>query len=327
MKVGLIGTGLIGTKRSEVFQKYTKDKLAVVADLDYRKAKKLAENFNCAATTSWEEVVADNNLGAIIVSTTNQWLSRISLQALKSGKHVLCEKPLGKNLVEIEECIKIAERKRVVYKGGYNHRFHPAINKAYKLFSSGRIGRFMYIKAAYGHGGRPGYDEEWRVRREISGGGELIDQGSHLIDLAIWFMGQSFKEIKFELQTAFWKIRVEDNAFLLLRNKKGVALLHASWTQWKNSFLFEIFGSEGYLVIEGLGGSYGKETLTLGIRNPGRAPKEKFWKFSGEDISWLEEWKNFKGAINKKLSVCGSGEDGLKTMAVIKKIYEHGTNL
>ncbi len=323
MKVGIIGAGLIGRKRAGAVAK--SDQIIVVADIDISKAENLAnELVGCESTGKWTEVVARKDVDAVCVATTHESLAEISLAILTSGKHVLCEKPLGIRTPEVERCVKEAKKKKLIYKTGFNHRFHPGIFRAHEMFKTDKIGELMYIKATYGIGGRPGYEREWRMNKRISGGGELIDQGTHLIDLSRWFMGE-IVDFKAELLTCFWPVRVEDNVFMWLKNKKAVAELHASWTEWKNRFVFEVHGTLGYLKINGLGGSYGTETLTWGLRIPGKAPEEKAWAFPGEDVSWKGEWQNFRQAVRGKEELNGSGEDGLEMLRIIEKAYKHKT--
>ncbi len=321
MKIGIIGAGLIGNKRAAVLKDNKNDSLLAIADVDKERAKKLAEQFEkCQAYDDWKNIIRNKDIEAVIVATTHNHLAEISLAALQSGKHVLCEKPLGIKVSEVEKCVAEAKRNHLAYKCGFNHRFHSAVLKAFTLFTAGKVGKLMYIKATYGIGGRPGYEKEWRMNKKISGGGELIDQGTHLLDLARWFMGEPTK-IQAELRTCFWPVRVEDNVFIQLENKLGIAQLHASWTEWKNRFVFEVYGIIGYLKINGLGGSYGTETLTWGLRVPGQAPKEKVWTFTGPDKSWTKEWTNFKQAISGKAQLLGSGEDGLAVLKIIKCMY------
>ena len=320
MKVGIIGAGLIGEKRSLVTKASRPDEIKWIIDIDLAKASKLAQKVGGQVGADWNKVVNDPKIDVIVVATTHDWLAKISLAALKANKHVLCEKPLGISSKEVKKCVDLAKRKGLVYKAGYNHRFHPAILRANKLFVDGKIGELMYIKADYGHGGRPGYENEWRMNKNVSGGGELIDQGAHLLDLANWFM-DSVESVQAELMTGFWPIKVEDNAFIILKNKKQVAQLHSGWTEWKNRFVFELYGTKGYLHINGLGGSYGVETLIWGQRVPGKAPKEKVWKFAGEDVSWKKEWINLKNAIKRRGEILGSGNDGLEVLELVEKIY------
>jgi predicted dehydrogenase len=196
--------------------------------------------------------------------------------------------------------------------------------KAHGLAQSGRIGPLLSIRAAYGHGGRPGYAQEWRGNADLAGGGELLDQGVHIVDLCRWFLGD-FVQVSGMLGTWFWQVApLEDNGFALLRTSSGqIANIHTSWTQWKNLFRFEVFGRDGYLLINGLGGSYGIETLTLGLRRPESGPPiEETWEFPGPDISWQTEWERFKAAISEGRQPQGNGHDGFQAARVIDAIYE-----
>jgi len=322
MNVGIIGIGLIGNKRAlSVIN--AGDKVLQVADIDLNKAIKLSKNLpGTTATKYWKDVIANKNIDTVIVSTTHNNLAKISYAALKAGKNVLSEKPLGINVNEVKLCVQIAKKNKLIYKSGFNHRFHPGIEMAKKIFNEGKIGKIMYINAVYGHGGRPGYDKEWRMNKNISGGGETIDQGAHLIDLVLWFYGSVPQEIIGIPVTLFWNIKVEDNVFMLFKDKDFVANLHAGWTEWKNRFNFEIYGTKGYLRIDGLGGSYGTESLILGLRVPGKAPKEKTWQFISQDESWNKEWKDFKRSIFSKNNVGATGEDGLRVLKIIDEIYK-----
>ena len=155
------------------------------------------------------------------------------------------------------------------------------------LCDAGALGPLLYLRGRYGHGGRLGYDREWRADPAVAGGGELLDQGVHLIDLSRWFLGD-FVEVAGRVGTYFWNMPVEDNGFSVLRTAAGqVAWLHASCTEWKNLFCFEIFGRDGKLQIDGLGGSYGVERLTFYRMLPQMGPPETtIWEYPGEDLSW-----------------------------------------
>lgn len=326
MNVGIVGAGLIGKKRALSII-HSGDKVLQIADLDFEKSIGLSKIIpGSLATNDWKKIINNKDIDTVIISTTHNSLAKIAYSALKSGKNVLSEKPLGIHTKEVERCVKIAKKRKLLYKAGYNHRFHPAIEKAKKILDGGKIGKIIYIHGIYGHGGRPGYDKEWRMNKKISGGGELIDQGAHLIDLVLWFYGAIPKEKVGFPVTLFWHVKVEDNIFILLKDKKFVANLHAGWTEWKNRFCFEVYGKKGYLKINGLGGSYGTESLTVGLRIPGKAPKEKLWKFPNQDQSWNKEWKDFKKSINSKSKIGATGEDGLKVLRTIEDIYRSSPN-
>jgi predicted dehydrogenase len=212
-----------------------------------------------------------------------------------------------------------------VAKVGFNHRFHPAMQRARQIVDVDGIGPLTYIRARYGHGGRPGYDREWRADPQIAGGGELLDQGTHLIDLARWFVGD-FVDVTGHLGTYFWDMPVEDNAFALLKTAAGqVAWLHASWTEWKNLFSFEVFGTRGKLQIDGLGGSYGPERLTYYRMLPELGPPETTsWEYPGADRSWADEFAHFVGCIESGSPVCGSLDDALAALLIVERLYSEG---
>jgi predicted dehydrogenase len=321
MNIVIIGCGLIGRKRALALPE--KDKLVACCDVDWSVAEKFASDFSCLPFTDYLKLINTVKCDIVIIAVVNKFAKDIVLDSLKSGMHVLAEKPLGRNSEEAREMLNMARQKELVLKTGFNHRFHPALWKAKELADSKQIGTIFNIRARYGHGGRPGMEKEWRASKDLCGGGELLDQGVHIIDLIRWFGGE-VNEVYGSAQTKFWPLNVEDNAFAILKTKNNVtASFHVSWTNWKNIFSFEIFGTDGYLRIEGLGGSYGPETLEMGIRNPqGGKPDITTFEFDPEDISWKSEWKEFKSAIEEKREPIGSGIDGLRANQVIEAIYE-----
>lgn len=323
MKIGIIGAGRQGKRRATVLNQFDDAKLVVVADVDYNAAKLLADEMGCEATNDWEQVVQREDVDIVLVCTPPQLHNPVSIAAMKNGKHVLCEKPLARNLEEAGEMLAVARDKQVKLKCGFNLRHHPGVKQAREWLAQGIIGELSFIRCRYGIGGRPGYDKEWRADPEIAGGGQLMDQGMHALDLSRWFLGD-FSEVTGFLSTSFWDMKpLEDNAFVLLRTEKGqVASIHASWTQWKNLFSFELFGRDGYILVEGLGGSYGTERAVLGKRAFLEPFKEEIIEFRGEDRSWYEEWKEFAAAINENREPLGSGYDGLQALRLAYAVYE-----
>jgi predicted dehydrogenase len=208
---------------------------------------------------------------------------------------------------------------------GFNHRFHRAFRKAREIFESGALGEMMFIRGRYGHGGRPGYEREWRADPRRSGGGELLDQGSHLIDLARWFLGD-FENVRGAACTYFWDMPVEDNAFLLLETAIGqVAFLHASWTEWKNTFSFEICGRHGKLEISGLGGSYGTERLAYYRMLPQMGPPEtSAWEYPMADDSWETEFAEFVEDIRAGRQPEPGLLDAQAALRIVERVYAQG---
>jgi predicted dehydrogenase len=321
--VALIGAGPFGTKRARAVAGHPQSRLVVVADSVRERAQALAGEYGCEVETDWRPAVGRSDVDAVIVSTPTPLLAEISLFAIQSGKHTLAEKPFARASQEARTLVEAALAQGVHLKAGYNHRYHPAIRRAHELFNQDSIGRPIFLRCIYGHGGRPGLDREWRARMELCGGGQLLDQGVHLLDLLRWFAGE-FREAAAMISTAFWPIApAEDNVFALLRSNEGaVAELHASWTEWKNTFRFEVFGERGYLRVNGLGGSYGPESLCLGVReNLGEVPREQLLEFSGPDASLAREWEAFAGVVMNGGQVESDGLDALRTLLLAEAIY------
>ena len=321
--VGIIGCGLIGGKRAASLQKFPGSRLAAVADVDIVRAQSLAKEHSCECTDDWRDITSREDLDIVIVSTTNDLLSSITIDAIKNKKHVLVEKPAARNPEEIKKIIEVFEKQKdVTVKVGFNHRFHPSFAKAKELIETERIGEVMFLRARYGHGGRLGYENEWRAKKKKAGGGEMLDQGSHIVDLSRYFMGNFSTAIGF-CENYFWDMEVEDNCFALLRtNKGGLAQLHASCTQWKNIFSMELFCRTGQINIDGLGRSYGKETLTFYKMRPEMGPPDKrVFEWDGPDNSWEKEYGDFIDAISSGRRPNGDLYDAYESLKLINKIY------
>jgi len=313
----------VGRKRAAAIARHPKSELVLVHDLDREAAAALAGQSGAAMAASWQEVVESARVDIAVVSTSHDALALISEAALRAGKHVLCEKPAGRDPAEVRRVVEAAEAAGQCLKAGYNHRYHPAIARVRQAFDAGRIGPILFIRGRYGHGGRPGYEREWRADPARAGGGEMLDQGAHLVDLCLWFLGD-FAQVTGAVSTCFWEIApLEDNAFGLFSTPGGqVASLHVSWTQWKNLFEFEVFGREGYAIARGLGGSYGPEHALIGQRQPGGPPVEERFDFPGEDRSWDLEWEDFLRAVDTGVPPQASGREALRTMEWVYRLYQ-----
>lgn len=320
LRVGIVGAGLIGMKRASALSLHG-DKLVAVADANLGRAKILAKKFGAEPLADWKKLVSRKDVDAVIVSVPNAFTMSIVLAALKSRKHILCEKPFGINSKESATMLAAAKKAKRIVKVGFNHRFHAGILKAHEIVRSGGIGKkIMFIRARYGHGGRKGIEKEWRFNKKLSGGGELLDQGVHIIDLARWFAGE-FKTAYGLARTKFWNTKLDDNTFVLLENVATTVSFHVSTTQWKNIFSFEVFGDKGYVQIDGKGGSYGDEIVTWAKKNNGAAPDITVYKFGSEDKSWNAEWKNFANAVGGTGKIIGDAMDGLAANKIVEAIY------
>ena len=318
--VAIIGCGLIGHKRAKALGA---TRLLVCADIAQDRAERLAATVKgCKAVTDWRDAVNDPDVSIVMIATLHDTLAEIAHGAVAAGKHVLIEKPAARNAAELAGLAEAAAANNCLVRVGFNHRYHRALQKAHQLVTSGALGELMFLRARYGHGGRVGYDREWRSDFARSGGGELIDQGPHLIDLARWFLGD-FADIDGFAATYYWDMPVDDNGFLLLKTaQQKVAFLHASCTEWKNTFSFEIYGRDGKLDINGLGGSYGVERLTFYKMLPEMGPPEtKSWEFPMADNSWDIEFAEFLDDIALQRQPAAGIRDAVEALTIIEKIY------
>ena len=325
-RVGIIGAGLIGSKRAAALR--SGDRLIAVADLSRDKAKHLAEPYRAEVEDSWESLIKRKDIDIVVIATSNNAIPLCAAEAIKNHKHILIEKPGGRNPEDLKKLWQFSKEAHTVAKVGFNHRFHPAMLKAKRLIEEGAIGELMYFRGRYGHGGRIGYDKEWRANPLVSGGGELLDQGVHLIDLCRWMGGEFSLEVG-RVHTFYWDMPVEDNGFLLLKSpdKKRYAHLHASCTEWKNIFDFEVFGKKGKLQIWGIGRSYGTEELRLYQVKPEMGvPEFSFETFTEEDRSWHLEWEALIDAIDGKNTPIATLEDAYHAMEIVYQAYEQSKN-
>ena len=320
--VAIVGCGLIGQKRARALGTA---RLVCCVDSDPSRAQALARTApGAAAAADWGEAVARPDVDIVIVATTNDALAPITTAAVQAGKHVLVEKPAARSLVELEGVIAAAKTGLSLVRVGFNHRYHPALRQAREIVESGALGEMMFVRGRYGHGGRIGYDKEWRANPEISGGGELIDQGIHLIDLARWFLGE-FVHVDGFAHTYFWQMPVDDNAFLMLRTAASqTAWLHVSCTEWKNLFSLEIYGRDGKLHIEGLGGSYGVERLAYYRMLPEMGPPDTtIWEYPGADRSWQVEFDEFLEDIRLGRQPAAGLEAARAALAIVDAVQRH----
>jgi len=321
LNFAIVGCGLIGRKRGQALGR--NPPLLYTCDLDAGRAADLAKLApGCRAETDFNRVLADPNVHAVIVATLNAALAPLTLAAVRAGKHVLVEKPGALNAAQLRTIRDAARTTGARVRLGYNHRYHPALQKARALIDEGALGPLMFLRARYGHGGRRGYDREWRADPAQSGGGELIDQGVHLIDLAGWLLGE-FPQVDGHAATYFWDMKVDDNAFLSLRTGTGqTAWLHVSCTEWKNLFSLELYGRNAKIAIDGLGGSYGVERLTFYRMLPEMGPPETTtFEYPRADDSWAIETAAFIDDIRRQREPSPGLAEGIRTLEIVEAIY------
>lgn len=324
---GIVGYGYMGEIRKNVIERNPRLALTGICETNPLTRKKIKD---CKVFDSYEALL-QTGPDIVFVCTPNHYSPEICIRSLHKKMHVFCEKPPGCNVQDIEDIIH-AEKKDTAVKlmFGFNHRFHPGIIKAKTIVERGRLGKIINIRGLYGKSGGMNFANSWRNIKEISGGGILLDQGIHMLDLFRYFCGD-FESVKGFISNSFWKFNVEDNAYVMLQNKKGQnAFFHSSATMWKHTFRIDITLEEGYITVEGLlskSGSYGREKIVIGRRqfeDEAAAvgnPSEEVTYFD-KDMSWDLEVDEFIKCIDQNIPISNSSsEDALKVMEIIEKAY------
>ncbi|HEV7528645.1 MAG TPA: Gfo/Idh/MocA family oxidoreductase [Solirubrobacteraceae bacterium] len=299
LRVGVVGCGLIGNKRADALG--AEDELVGCTDASESASASFAAEHRTRAFANIDQLL-ECSPDVVVIAVSHDSLAPLAETALEAGAHVLVEKPAGLGVRQIERlsALEQATGKRV--KVGFNHRFHGGLQRAAAEVHSSAHGELMHIRGRYGHGGRLGYDREWRADPRRSGGGELIDQGMHLLDLTHWIAGPLPLHSAL-LRTQFWDAPVEDNAALLLGDgasrESPWATLHVSWTEWKNLFSLEVYCRTAKLHVEGLARSYGPQRLRIYRMGPELGPPEvEVIDYPPEDGSWAAEWEHFAAALS-----------------------------
>lgn len=328
LRVGIAGYGLVGNRRRQYID--INPNLQTVAVCDQKFEDEIKLDNEVIAFSHYEKLLQEE-LDILFVSLPNYMAPEVTIAGLERGMHVFCEKPPGRNVADVEQVLKVKENyPNLLLKYGFNHRYHCSVKDALRTIQSGELGDIVNIRGVYGKSGIVPFKENWRSERKYSGGGILLDQGIHMVDLMRLFCGE-FTDVKSYISNNYWKCDVEDNAYALMRNESGkVAILHSSATQWQHRFSLEIALTEGYMELCGiLSGtkSYGAERLIISRRNNllTGADKKEIVNYL-EDNSWRDEIDEFASAIVENQPITtGTIKDALETMKLVYRIYAADT--
>ena len=276
-----------------------------------------------------DQIIENPEIDAVFTCTPNYLNKPLTIQSLKAGKHVFCEKPPGFTAKDIEEIRAVEKESGKVLMYGFNHRHHASIKYMKKLVDDKEFGKILWMRGRYGKSVDETFYDNWRAKKELAGGGILIDQGIHMLDLLL-HLGGNFDNVHASVSNLYWNLNVEDNVFATLENTKTglAASLHSTMTQWRHLVSLEVFLEKGYLVLNGLktsSNAYGEEILTI-AKNRSTAPVAT-WKDEKNityhtDESWESELTEFFSAIKSNREVkLGNSSDALKLMKIIDKIY------
>ncbi len=325
-KVGIAGFGVVGKRRANFIKNIKELEVVAICDQTFKGSGVLESGVRYFS--NYRELI-NQNLDLLFVCISNDMAAEVTIAGLESGFHVFCEKPPARNLSEIEEVLKCeSDHPDLKLKYGFNHRYHMSVKEALDIVNSGDMGPVLNLRGVYGKSQLVtfGQDHDWRTSRELAGGGILLDQGIHMVDLMRLFGGE-FNEVHSIISNSFWNHDVEDNAYALMKSDKNVvAMLHSSATQWRHSFNLEVTLDTGMLILSGIlsgSKSYGSETLRI-IRRVGDDrgdPKEEFREYN-TDPSWSDEIRDFSSAvINNREIADGNSSDAYKTMKLVYDIY------
>ena len=329
MKVGIAGYGVVGKTRHRSIESNTSYQITAISESSEEARKFIPAGIKIYS--DYKSLIASADIDVIFISLPNQFASEAACLSLQRGLHVFCEKPPARThaeLLEVEKQSLKFPALKLMY--GFNHRFHLSVEEAKLLIDSNSLGRLINMKGVYGKSQMISFNQtDWRTNREASGGGILLDQGIHMLDLMRYLSGENFTEVFSIIDNAFWNFDVEDNAYVLMKSPKGlVSQLHSSATQWRHVFNLEITLERGSLILGGLltgSKSYGDETLTIITSDPSKdngMPKESTSKYN-EDVSWDNEIKYFANSLASNTSIeRGSIKDALETMKLIEIIYK-----
>lgn len=325
LRVGIAGYGVVGKRRRYFIDLNPHFKTMAVSDINFDSEGSMADGANYFTTY---HSLLEQNLNVLFVSLPNYLAAEATIGGLEHGLHVFCEKPPGRTVQDIRDVIKVEkEHPHLKLKYGFNHRYHDSVKEARKVIESDKYGEIINLRGVYGKSSIVPFESGWRSERKYAGGGILLDQGIHMLDMIRYFAGD-FDEVKSFVSNNYWGHDVEDNAYAIMRNKRGcVAMLHSTATQWQHRFRLEITLREALLELTGIlsgSKSYGEEKLRVVPRNDGVATGS-FTETTNsylEDNSWKQEIDEFADIIiNDKEVTNGNSRDALEVMKLVYKIY------
>lgn len=326
LKVGIAGYGVVGRRRSECIKENINMRVVAVCDKLFNGQGTLDEGI--AYYDNYGSMLDAESLDVLFVCLTNDIAPDATIAGLESGLHVFCEKPPGRTVQDIQKVIEIEKKNpHLKLKYGFNHRYHESVKEAKKVIESGQYGEIINLRGIYGKSSIIPFDKGWRSERQYAGGGILLDQGIHMLDMIYCFAGD-FEEVKSFVSNSYWHHDVEDNAYAIMRNREGcVAMLHSTATQWQHKFRLEITLREALLELSGiLSGtkSYGDERLKIIPKKDGSSVGS-FLEITNSylaDNSWQCEIDEFADIIiNNKVVENGNSTEALKVMELVYKIY------
>ena len=330
LKIGIAGFGKMGRIRAKTINDNPDTVLVSIFDINMKDEELDSSIVKC---NSFDELLS-SDIDAVILSTYVNASSDYTVQALNAGKHVLCEKPPARNADELKAVLESEQQSDLILKYCFNHRYHYSVSEAKRIIDDNSMGKLLWMRGVYGKAGSIDYHDSWRNYKKYSGGGILIDQGIHMLDLMRYLSDQELICVHSLLSTSYWDIEEEDNAFITMKTADNniIATMHSSATHWQHKFLLEMQFEEGYINLDGILSStrsYAPEKLVTGRREfedvtfaMGK-PAENITYFE-RDPSWELELEEFINAVKGNSEIIhGTSDDAIKIMTLLDDIYAH----
>jgi len=323
MKAVIIGSGLQARRRGQAILESKGDFLIGIYSDNQETASSLSNFFGCQNSISAKKLLETEDVDTVIICTPPDSHFSYVKMALEAKKNVLVEKPFTQNSEQSDALLELAKKSDAILRCGFNHRFHPAVLDLKKIIDTGELGAIKFSRSLYGIGLRDEYRHEWRADPKVAAGGQFMEQGSHLIDLMQFLIGGVKSIFLKPMNFILPNTSGEDSGLALITHENGaISNVTSTLLQWHNRFSIEIFGDNGFATIEGLGGSYGVETLKIGMNLPGQPFRSETVEFRGGDQSWIKEWDSFKSACKGDLSDCATPEEAHRVMRIIEAGYK-----
>ena len=326
LKTAIIGFGVVGKRRRIFIEKNKNYKIVAISDVRFKR------NFKKHGTSFFKKYqeVLKLKLDCVFVTLPNYLAPKVTKDFLKKNVNVFCEKPPGRNVQDIVDVIKCEKKSKAKLKYGFNHRYHSSVKLAKKIIDSKVLGKILNIRALYGKSKILTYDKnDWRAQKKYAGGGILLDQGIHMLDLINFFSGP-FIKFKSFVSNKYWNYDVEDDVFAILQNYKGVvASIHSTAVEWQHKFRMEISLEKGSLELNGIlsgSKSYGKEKIIINTcyKSKFKTKTKKNVYFFKKDLSWKNEIDEFSNILLKKVkNTNGTSKEALDVMKMVYKIYDN----
>ncbi len=331
LRIGIIGCGEIAVSHARSIADARNARIVMTMDVKREVAKDLADRYGAAHTTDLDEVLSNPDVDAVYIATPHYLHAPISIKAADAGKHVMVEKPIAVDLQQARDMIEAAERNGVLLSVCFVMRYRPDVRKAKELLGQGVIGDVIALKmsamgdkpASYWHGGYSGrVKTDWRTKKDQSGGGILIMNAVHNIDMMRFITGLEAVRVYAEYDTFVTPVEVEDWINVIVRYDNGAigSIDASSCAKGREGFGDRIFGKEGHIAL----GNPLRLYTTLPVKGlePGRWNEIQLPQIRNPRILYIEEFAEavLSGADEPPVT----GEDGLKALQIILAAYESG---